>query len=57
MILHVLLALVAGWINRHQQQVITYLQEDNRVLTSQSAALQGPPCPRCLSIPTLAGPT
>jgi hypothetical protein len=25
MILHVLLAMLAGWIQRHQQQVITYL--------------------------------
>ena len=32
MILHVLIAMVAGWINRHQQQVIAYLQEENRVL-------------------------
>lgn len=27
MILHVIIAMVAGWINRHQQQVITYLKE------------------------------
>src|SRR5262249_38282696 len=32
MILHILIAMVAGWIQRHQQQVITYLQEENRVL-------------------------
>jgi putative transposase len=32
MILPLLLAMLAGWINRHQQQVITYLQEENRVL-------------------------
>src|SRR6201988_590478 len=32
MILHVLITMVAGWIQRHQQQVITYLQEENRVL-------------------------
>jgi transposase InsO family protein len=32
MILHVLIALVAGWIQRHQQHVITYLMEENRVL-------------------------
>jgi hypothetical protein len=25
MILHVLIAMVAGWLQRHQQQVITYL--------------------------------
>src|SRR2546425_6100315 len=27
--------MVAGWINRHQQQVIAYLQEENRVLKSK----------------------
>src|SRR2546427_8762730 len=32
MILHVLIAMIAGWIQRHQQQVIAYLQEENRVL-------------------------
>ena len=26
---------LAGWINRHQQQVIDYLVEENRVLTVQ----------------------
>jgi putative transposase len=30
-----LIAMVAGWINRHQQQVITYLKEENRVLKSK----------------------
>jgi putative transposase len=35
MILPLLLAMLAGWINRHQQQVITYLQEENRVLKAQ----------------------
>ena len=35
MILHILIALVAGWINRHQQQVITYLHEENRVLQAR----------------------
>jgi hypothetical protein len=29
MILHVLIAMVAGWIQRHQQHVIAYLQEEN----------------------------
>jgi hypothetical protein len=24
--------MVAGWLQRHQQHVITYLQEENRVL-------------------------
>ena len=35
MILQVIIAMVAGWINRHQQQVIAYLQEENRVLKSR----------------------
>ena len=32
MILQVLIAMVAGWINRRQQQVIAYLLEENRAL-------------------------
>ena len=35
MILHVLSAMVAGWLQRHQQQVITYLLAENRVLKAQ----------------------
>src|SRR6266481_959125 len=35
MILHVFIAMVAGWRQRHQQHVITYLQEENRVLKAQ----------------------
>jgi putative transposase len=35
MILHVLIAMVAGWLQRHQQPVITYLLEENRVLKAQ----------------------
>src|ERR671935_473486 len=35
MILHVLIAMVAGWLQRHQQQVITYLLAENRVLNAQ----------------------
>jgi hypothetical protein len=35
MILHILIAMVAGWIQRHQQHVIAYLQEENRVLKAQ----------------------
>jgi putative transposase len=35
MILQVLIAMVAGWVQRHQQQVIAYLIEENRVLTAQ----------------------
>ena len=35
MILQVLIAMVGGWVQRHQQQVIAYLIEENRVLTAQ----------------------
>jgi hypothetical protein len=35
MILQVIIAMVAGWINRHQQHIITYLKEENRVLKSK----------------------
>jgi putative transposase len=38
MILQVLLAMLAGWIQRHQQQVINYLLEENRVLKAQLGA-------------------
>jgi hypothetical protein len=34
MILQLLIAMVAGWIRRHQQRVITYLQEEHRVLNA-----------------------
>ncbi len=33
--LQVLLATLAGWLNRHQQDVISYLVEENRVLKEQ----------------------
>jgi hypothetical protein len=32
MILQVLIAMIAGWTHRHQQQVIAYLLEENRTL-------------------------
>jgi hypothetical protein len=35
MILQVLIAMLARWIQRHQQQVITYLIEENRLLKAQ----------------------
>jgi putative transposase len=35
MLLPVLIAIVAGWLQRHQQQVITYLYEENRILKAQ----------------------
>jgi len=37
MILQVIIAMVGGWINRQQQQVIAYLQEENRALITASA--------------------
>jgi hypothetical protein len=33
--LQVLFVTLAGWVNRHQQQVIEYLVEENRVLKAQ----------------------
>jgi transposase InsO family protein len=35
MILHVLIAMVAGWLQRHQQRVITYLIAENRTLKAK----------------------
>jgi putative transposase len=35
MLLPVLIAMVGGWFQRHQQQVITYLYEENRILKDQ----------------------
>lgn len=35
MILEVLITMVAGWLQRHQQHVIAYLQEENRLLKAQ----------------------
>src|SRR5262245_18282096 len=32
MILHVLIAMGAGWLQQHQQQTIAYVLEENRVL-------------------------
>jgi hypothetical protein len=34
-ILQTLIAMVAGWLQRHQQQVITSLLEENRVLKAR----------------------
>ena len=33
--LQVLLLTVSGWANRHQQEVVEYLVEENRVLKEQ----------------------
>src|SRR5438874_9461884 len=38
MILHIVIAMVAGWLQRHQQQVISYLLEENRVLKAHLGA-------------------
>ena len=35
MILQILIAMIAGWLQQHQQQVIAYLLEENRVLKAQ----------------------
>src|SRR5262252_8654469 len=40
MILQVLIAMVAGWLQRHQQQVITYLLAENRVLKAHLGGRQ-----------------
>ena len=40
MMLHIRIAMVAGWIQRHQQQVITYLQEENHVLKAHLGGRQ-----------------
>ena len=34
-ILHVLAVVLAGWLNRHQQRVLDYLLEENRILKRQ----------------------
>ena len=33
--LQMLIFAVSGWVNRHQQEMIAYLVEENRVLKSQ----------------------
>ncbi len=33
---HLLVIALAGWLNRHQQDVIDYLIEENRVLSNSS---------------------
>src|SRR5215510_12347884 len=35
MLLHVLIVMLAGWINRHKQEVITCLQEEDCILKAQ----------------------
>ena len=44
--LQVLLVTLAGWVNRHQQRVIEYLVDENRVLGRHSnRVLHGHPSP------------
>src|SRR5262249_39490418 len=38
--LQILFLMIAGWVNRHQQAIIEYLQEENRILVEQ---LRGKP--------------
>ena len=33
--LHFVLAVLAGWLNEHQAQVVDYLREENRLLKQQ----------------------
>jgi hypothetical protein len=33
--LQFMMLLFAGWVNRHQQEVIEYLQEENRTLRAR----------------------
>ena len=45
---HLLVIALAGWLNRHQQAVIDYLIEENRVLKEQleGKRLRFTPCVR-----------
>ena len=45
--LQVLLVTVAGWVNRHQQEVIDYLVEENRVLKEQMKGRRLRQAPDC----------
>jgi hypothetical protein len=38
---HFLLMIFAGWVNRRQQGVIEYLQEENRVVPSENTIRRG----------------
>ena len=39
MILYILIAMFAGWLQRHQQQTIACLLEENRILKLTSVAV------------------
>ena len=41
MILHVLIAMVAGWLQRHQQQVISYLHRGKSCAQSPHSVVAG----------------
>ncbi len=43
-----LLMMLAGWINRHQQDVIAYLKEENKILREKPGTKRIPWCPLCL---------
>ena len=49
-----LLLVLAGWVNRQQQDVIDYLQEENRVL--RAALLHGPEQIADLPVPVAESP-
>ncbi len=38
--LQFLMLIFAGWVNRHQQDVIEYFQEENRVLREQLGGMR-----------------
>ena len=42
MILHVFIALLTGWIKRHRQEDMAYLQEGNRLLKVQRGGCRRP---------------
>jgi hypothetical protein len=33
--IQILFLMIGGWVNRHQQAIIEYLQEENRILLQQ----------------------
>ncbi len=35
MLLQILIAMIVGWLQRHQQHVISYLLEENRIIKAQ----------------------
>ena len=39
-IFHFIMAALAGWVNRHQQDIIDYLLEENRIFKQQLSGRQ-----------------